>query len=298
MTPTPHAADSPAPNGLPAGTDAPTAGTRIGPYRLEEELGEGAVGRVFRAVRDGDEDPVALKLLKPEAVADAEVSRRFAHELRHAAAVRDRHLVGLLDHGEFEGRPYLVLPYMPGGSLAERIERDGPLPVREVVRTAAAVGRGLGALHAAGIVHRDVKTANVLLDGHGRALLGDLGLAKGSGDSRLTVVGRVVGTVEYLSPESLHTGEAGPPADVYALGCVVYACITGRTPFAGRSFFDLAGAHLDEDPADPSSVRDDLPDGFAEATLTALVKDPARRPSASAYAGMLQVVADDTQESR
>ncbi|MCK9249178.1 MAG: serine/threonine protein kinase [Solirubrobacteraceae bacterium] len=286
MAPAPHAADTVA------------VGSRIGPYLLAGELGEGAVGQVFLARREGEDAPVALKLLKPEVAADAEVSRRFAHELRHAAAVRDRHLVGLLDHGDLDGRPYLVLPYLPGGSLAGRIERDGRLPVRDVVRTAVAVGRGLGALHAAGIVHRDVKTANVLLDADGRALLGDLGLARGTGDSRLTAVGRVVGTVEYLAPESLRTGEAGPPADVYALGCVAYACLVGRTPFAGRSFFDLAGAHLDEDPADPSLVRDDLPDGFAEATLTALAKDPARRPSATAYAGMLQVIADDTQEGR
>src|SRR5205085_10034952 len=137
---------------------------------------------------------------------------------------------------------------------------------------------GLDALHAAGLVHRDVKPANVLFDENGRALLTDFGLAKGPAYTVLTRTGQIVGTLDYLAPELIRGGPASPATDVYALGCLAYECATGQPPFAGKSIFGLSSAILDQDPDDPCTLRPDMPAAMGWAVLQALAKDPAERP--------------------
>jgi serine/threonine protein kinase len=267
-------------------------GDAVGPYRIEALLGEGGMGQVFRATDEQTGASVALKLLKPEFASDEGLIRRLLREARAARTVEHRHLVGLLDAGEADGRHYLALELVRGVSVADRIDAEGPLPLGDVVRIAADVAAGLDALHRAGIVHRDVKPSNVLLDAEagGAARLTDFGLAKGHDYSALTLPGQMVGTMDYLAPELIRGEEPSSASDVYAFGCLVYACVAGRPPFAGRGLLAVGAGHLDEEPPDPCAARSDVPDGFGEAVGFALRKAPADRPStATAFARLIAV---------
>jgi serine/threonine-protein kinase len=273
---------------------APAVGSSLGPYRLEAVLGEGGVGVVYRARREPDGVLVALKVLRAELAGDVVYTRRLEHEAKAAATVRHKHLVPVLDVGEAAGRRYLAVAYVPGRSLAERIEREGPLGLDELLRLVSEVASGLDAIHRAGLVHRDVKSENILLEESGSAALTDFGLAKGPAYTVLTRVGQAVGTLDYMAPELLRGGEALPASDVYSLGCVVYECVAGSPPFAGRGLLAVGTAHLDEEPADPLTRRPDLPRGISWALLAALAKEPADRPrTAMMFSHMLRLAAKD-----
>jgi serine/threonine-protein kinase len=143
-------------------------------------------------------------------------------------------------------------------------------------------------LHAAGIVHRDVKPSNVIVDEVGSALLTDFGLAKGRAYTVLTQPGKIMGTLDYLAPELLRGEDATPASDLYALGCLAYECLTGKPPFADRSMFELANAHLKEAPPDPAAIRDETPPGLSWAILQALSKEPEKRPpTGTAFANLM-----------
>ena len=272
-------------------------GTRLGAYRLEERLGEGAMGVVYRAVREPQGDEVALKVLRIELSADETFRRRFVHEARAAGEVRHKHLVPIIDAGEAEGRPYLAVAFVRGGTLEQRLA-GGRLPIPDVVRTVAHVASGLDALHTEGIVHRDVKPSNVIIDESGSAYLTDFGLAKGRAYTVLTKPGMVMGTLDYLAPEMLRGAEATGASDIYALGCLAFECTAGRAPFADKSMFDLASAHLDVEPPDPCADREDAPEGLSWAIVQALAKDPGKRPpTATAYAHLVSFAAGGRESS-
>lgn len=261
----------------------------VGAYRLEELLGEGAVGKVF-AARDAEGRRVALKLLRSELAEDRVMVARFEREARLAHGLGTPHVVPILELGRSEGIEFLAMPYYAGGSLALRLRLLGPLSVDETVDLAAQLGRGLDALHARGVLHRDVKPSNVLLDGEGTAALTDFGLARGPDSTRLTAEGQLLGTPHYLAPELIEGREATRASDIYALGCVLYECLAGEPPFAGRGAAEIGFAHLTEPPPDPRTRRAELSDGLAQAVLTALEKDPAARPTtATALARMLMI---------
>jgi serine/threonine-protein kinase len=165
-----------------------------------------------------------------------------------------------------------------------------PLTLAETIRVGAQVARGLDALHAARIVHRDVKPSNVLLDGNGDAALGDFGLARGDDSTQLTHDGQLMGTPHYLAPELIEGGRATAASDVYAFGCVLYECLTGTPPFAGLREAEVGYAHLVEPPPDPRTLLPGLPADVAAALLTALSKQPPSRPTtATALARMLHL---------
>jgi serine/threonine-protein kinase len=260
---------------------------RIGPYRIEATLGEGAMGVVYRAVREEDGVVVALKVLQENVSRSEAFRRRFAREARAAAAVTHRHLVPVVDAGEAEGRAYLAVAYVEGRTLAERLGDEGPLPLGDAVRIAMEIGEALDEVHAAGLVHRDVKPSNVMLDREGRSLLTDFGLARGEGYSVVTRVGEVMGTLDYVAPEIVLGGQATPASDVYSLGCLVYESVTGEPPFAGLSLLRLARAHVEEEPADPRERRPDVPADLSWAILRALAKDPEGRPRTGRAYGLL-----------
>ena len=263
------------------------AGDRLGPYRLESLLGEGGMGLVFRAVREPEGDVVALKVLRRELSHDETYRRRFVHEARAAGAVRERHLVPVLEAGDEEGRSFLAVAFVAGPTLEQRIQA-GPIPIADVVRIAAEVGAGLDALHAADLVHRDVKPSNIILSEEGGAMLTDFGLAKGRAYTVLTSPGQVMGTLDYIAPELIRGQAATPASDIYALGCVVYECLRGHAPFAQKTVYQVAAAHLEEEPEDPCGARSDCPKGFGWAVLRALEKDPDQRPrTATAYAQII-----------
>ena len=264
-------------------------GQRVGRYRLERLLGEGASGLVFSAAGD-DGTEVALKLLRPERAGEAVARARFLREARLARRIDSRHVVPILEVGEVRRLTYLVMPFYPGGSLALRLRARGRPSLDETVELAAQLGRGLDALHEHGVLHRDVKPSNVLLEGDGPAALADFGLARAPDSTRLTREGQLLGTPHYLAPELIEGLEATRSSDLYALGCLLYECFVGEPPFAGRDLAELGFAHLVEAPPDPRERSPELPAEVALALLTALEKDPAARPtSGTALARMLHV---------
>jgi serine/threonine protein kinase len=267
-------------------------GQRLGPYRIEARLGEGGMGIVFRATHVGESRTVALKVLRDELNQDEAYRRRLAREARAAAEVDHPNLARVLEVGEADGRFYLAVCYVDGRSLAERLRAEGPLALGGLLRLAAEVGAGLDALHERGLVHRDVKPANIMLAADGSAILGDFGLAKGLAYTVLTKPGQVLGTLDYLAPELIRGEPAGPPSDLYALGCVIFECMAGAPPFAGRGILRIGMAHLEEEPGDPGSARADLPPAMSWTVRQALAKDRRRRPpSATAFARMLRLAA-------
>ena len=259
-------------------------GDRLGPYRIDAVLGDGATGIVFRARHERIERTVALKVLRAE-LGDSDVFRkRFLREARVAAEVEHQNLVPIVEAGEAGGRYYLAAHYVEGRTLDERLA-EGPFSLEELLRLVGEVGAGLDALHRRGLVHRDVKPSNVMLDAEGKALLTDFGLARAprtrSSPSRDTCSARSTTS----RPELIRGEGAQAASDMYALGCVAFACIAGQPPFASANIFEVTVAHLGESPPDPCAERPDLPPALSEAVLAALAKDPAERPrSCRAYA--------------
>jgi serine/threonine-protein kinase len=244
------------------------------------------------ATTDSDGRRLALKLIKEDYAWDETFRRRFNREVRIAQTIVNPHVVPVLDTGEDSGLPYLVTPFIEGGSLADRLRRDGPLAVAAAVRICGDVADGLEALWAAGMVHRDIKPANLLLDRDGVARITDFGLAKDSQGTRLTRPGSRMGSMDYMAPEQIRGEEVTPATDMYALGCVTFECLAGRPPFAHREGMQVLLAHLQEDP--PDIGRDDIPPELGEALKAALRKQPAERPRSSLeYARSLAIAAGE-----
>jgi serine/threonine protein kinase len=259
-------------------------GDTLGSYKLEELLGEGGMGLVFRAVREEDGEVVALKVMRFELIEDPVFGRRFQQEARAAQEVSEEHLVPVLEAGQADGRRFLASKYIDGETLDQKLDA-GPLGVAETAKYAQDVGAGLNALHEAGIVHRDLKPGNIIVNSEGTAMLTDFGLAKGRAYTVLTKPGQVMGTLDYLAPELVKGSPASPATDIYALGCTIYECIAGQAPFADKEGIQVGLAHVAEPPPPLSEFRDDLPDGFAEAVLSALAKEPEQRPQTAVEYG-------------
>ena len=279
---------------LGRGTRELQAGDLFGEYRVQERLGEGAMGTVYRAIRDLEDTPVALKLVRSEFATDGLYRQRFLHEARAASEVSHPHLVNVVDAGEVDGRQFLAMRLVSGRPLDQLVKAGELLAPDTAATLATQIGDALDALHAKGVVHRDVKAANILFQDDGSAALTDFGLAKGTGYEGLTAVGQIVGTIEYLAPERIVGQEAAPASDLYALGCVIYESLVGRTPFAGKGPMGTAFGHLEEQPPDPRAARAEITPAYGAAMLAALVKDPADRPAtAREYGqGLLQALGD------
>jgi serine/threonine-protein kinase len=256
--------------------DEPQAGEFIGPYRIESELGVGGMGRVYKA-QGPDGQLVALKMVKADLAADSVFRRRFEREARIATQVTHRHVVPVLDTGEHEGIPYLTQRFVGSGSLADRLER-GTLDVPTAVRICAETAAGLDALCEHGLVHRDVKPGNVLLDEHDTAYITDFGLAKDSQGSVLTRPGQALGSLDYMAPEQIRGEAVAGSADVYALACVMVECLTGSPPFGDRQGMRVLWAHLQDDPPDPSEQHPEVPAALGAVIVGAMQKEPKDRP--------------------
>jgi serine/threonine protein kinase len=269
----------------------PQPGEMVGPYRVESMIGEGGMGRVYRAV-GSDGKVVALKVVKAELAKDEVFRRRFEREAGTAARVQHTNVVPVLSTGEHEGVPYMAQQFITGGSLEDRIKREGKLGLRETVDVCTQVADGLDALHAEGLIHRDVKPGNILLDEAGKAYITDFGLMKDREASVLTRPGQALGSMDYMAPEQIRGEEVNAQSDVYALGCVMIECLSGAPPFADRQGMRILWAHLQEDPPDPSAGRDDVPSDVGWAITRALEKEPEKRPpTATAYAHMVRIAA-------
>jgi serine/threonine protein kinase len=258
----------------------PRPGDSLGPYRITRVIGRGRMGIVFEGTADG-EDPVALKVVTTELSQDEVFLRRFRREVQAAQKINHPNVVPVLAHGEEGGLPYLVQRLIPGGSLADRIAVRERLDLPYAVSLLSAAAEGIDALHAAGLVHRDIKPANILLDGD-TPYVSDFGLAKDSQASNLTRPGQALGSLDYMSPEQIRGEDVSPATDVYALGCVMWECLTGSPPFGGRPSMRVLFAHLQEPPPDLSAVRPEISQAAARAVTRALEKEPEDRPAGAA----------------
>ncbi|MFC8143470.1 protein kinase [Streptomyces paradoxus] len=253
-----------------------------GRYRLEVEIGRGGMGEVWRAYDETLARAVALKLLLPQDT-DATATSRFRLEAQTAGRLNHPNVVGVLDFGEYDNRLYLVMELVEGDSLAGVLSGSGALPAEQVARLAAQASAGLAAAHRQGIVHRDVKPANLLLDAHGTLKIGDFGIARFLDDpgAALTATGQIVGTGLYLAPERALGKPAGPASDMYSLGCVLYQLLSGRPPFQADTAVALLHQHLDSAPVPPRELGvAGLPPAFENYLLGLLAKQPEDRPSA------------------
>ncbi|MDX1530072.1 MAG: protein kinase, partial [Rhodothermales bacterium] len=259
---------------------------RVGPYRVVREVGRGGMGVVVEAHDPRLGRPVALKFLPPGA--SAEDDARFLTEARAASQLDHPHVGTVYDVGQTEdGRRWIAMAYYSGPSLAERIA-EGPLPVEEAVRLAGEVADGLGAAHAAGLVHRDVKPANVVLTAQGTAKVLDFGVAKGAGEGQ-TRAGVRFGTLAYMAPEQVRADAVDARADLWALGVVLYELLTGRLPFDEEDPAALLLAILDREPPPVRALRPEVPEALERVVRQALAKDPARRfATAEAFATALR----------
>jgi len=238
------------------------------------------MGVVFEGVADGEE-PVAIKVVTTELSQDEVFVRRFQREVAAAQKISHPHVVPVLGAGEEGGLPYLVQALIPGGSLHDRLVRDGALDVATTVRLLRGPAEGIDALHASGLIHRDIKPGNILLDGD-TAYVTDFGLAKDSQASNLTRPGQALGSLDYMAPEQIRGEDVSAATDVYALGCMIHECLTGTPPFGGRPSMRVLFAHLQEEPPDLSETRRDIAPAVAKAINKALEKEPEDRPASAA----------------
>ena len=269
--------------------DVPTA-TKIsyfGDYELLEEIGRGGMGVVYKARQESLNRTVALKLILAGQFASQQDLQRFHAEAEAAANLDHPGIVPIYEVGEQTGQHYFSMGYVPGKSLAEQI-MDGPLPPREAAVCIEKLAEAVAFAHERGVIHRDLKPGNVFLDQNGEPKVTDFGLAKRvGGEGDLTASGQVLGTPSYMPPEqaSGKIDEITPRSDVYSLGAVLYASVTGRPPFQAANTLDTLMQVIEHEPVSPRVVNADVPQDLATICLKCLEKDPRKRyASASAVA--------------
>jgi len=268
-----------------------------GRYRLGERIGQGGMGEVFAAHDLRLDREVALKLLRADLAEQDGMRERVVAEARLAARLTHPHVVGVLDTGEQDGRPFVVMERLSGRTLGDELA-DGPMPAERVRDVGLQVLRALAAAHELGIVHRDVKPGNVLDAGVGTWKVADFGIAKWvHADETLTGTGELLGSPSYLAPERIEGVQAGPASDLYAVGVLLYEALCGRKPFEGDDPFALATAIRDGAYEPPSSVFTDADPEIVAVIERAMQRDPAERyESAEAMAAALlgEAPGDDT----
>jgi serine/threonine-protein kinase len=255
----------------------PVEGTPFGRYRLIELLGRGGMGEVWRAHDTATNNrTVAIKLLPPQLAADRTFVARFRREADAAAGLNNPHIIPIHTYGEIDGRLYVDMRLVEGRDL-EQVVAGGPLEPGRAVRIVEQVAKALHAAHKIGLVHRDVKPSNILLDEDDFAYLIDFGIARGADETGLTGSGSIIGSWHYMSPERLQAGEVDARSDVYALACVLYECLTGNTPYPGNNTEQQVTAHLMVPPPRPSSTDPHVPATFDAVIATGMAKDPGLR---------------------
>jgi serine/threonine protein kinase len=260
-----------------------------GRYRLERPLGSGASATVWIAFDTVLERRVAVKILADELAGEPDKLERFRREARALAKLGHPHIVTVIDVGEDAGTPFIVLEYVAGETLKQRLLRDGRLPVDEAIAYAIEVARALAAAHERGIVHRDVKAQNILLDPDGGAKLTDFGIARSGAEVALTQGGRVLGTTDYVAPEQALGQEVTGQSDLYSLGIVLYEALTGAVPFAGSTQLAVATMHVRAQIPDVQRARPEVSAALASVIDHATAKRPERRhPDARAMIADLE----------
>ena len=247
-----------------------------GRYEVEKLVGSGGMSNVFRAHDRMLERTVALKILHEQYTRDADYVERFRREARSVAQLTHPNIVTVIDRGEQDGRQFIVFEYVEGDNLKDLVNR-GPLPVRDAIQLALQVARALAFAHVRGLVHRDVKPQNVLLNDDGQAKVTDFGIARSLDVDGVTQTGTVLGTSDYIAPEQARGQKVNPKTDIYSLGVVLYELLTGQVPFAGDNFVAVAMRHVNEPAPSVLERRSDVPVRLDLVIQRAMAKDPADR---------------------
>lgn len=277
----------------------PAPGQTFGIYAIDSLLGRGGMGTVYLATDERLGRRVALKVLAPELAGDDDFRARFLRESKLAASLDHPNVIPIYDAAEIDGVLYLAMRYVDGPSLHTLLRARGALTPEEAIRIAEQIGGALDAAHAAGLVHRDVKPANVLLAEPGsHAYLCDFGLAKQMSEAGATRTGVFLGTVDYCAPEQIEGRPVDGRADLYALGGVLFHCLTGRPPYSRDTEFAVLQAHLSDPPPAASSLRPELPRPVDAVLAKALAKDPgARHASASELVSDVRLAFEEPVEA-
>jgi eukaryotic-like serine/threonine-protein kinase len=251
---------------------------QLGRYQIEQVIGTGGMGIVLKGFDTNLNRPVAIKVLVPHLAHSGVARQRFAREARAAAAVVHEHVVAIYNVESEEETPFLVMQYVPGRSLQDRVELEGPLAPEEILRIGMQAAAGLAAAHAQGVIHRDVKPANILLEnGVERALLTDFGLARAADDASLTHSGIVAGTPHYMSPEQARGDSAEARSDLFSLWAVLYFMATGHPPFRAEQAMAVLNRICHDRPRPVAEINPQIPDELADVIERLLEKKPSRR---------------------
>ena len=254
-----------------------TGSTFAGRYQVIEELGKGGMGQIYKVFDTKIKEKVALKLIKPEVASDKDTIGRFNNEIRLARRIRHRNVCGMFDIGEAEGAHFITMEYVQGEDLKSMIRMSGSLSIGMVFSVGKQVCDGLAEAHSLGVVHRDLKPQNIMIDKGGNAKIMDFGIARSIREKGITGAGTMIGTPEYMSPEQTEAKNVDQTSDIYSLGVVFYEMATSHVPFEGDTALSIAIKHKTEIPKDPKSLNPSIPDDLKRLILRCLEKDRAKR---------------------
>jgi len=246
-------------------------------YEIIEELGKGGMGKVYRVEDKKIKEEVALKLIKPDIASDKKTIERFSNELKMARKIAHRNVCKMYDLGEERGSHYITMEYVPGEDLKSFIRRAGPLSAGKTIFIAKQICEGLEEAHRLGVVHRDLKPQNIMIDKEGNARIMDFGIARSIVGKGITGAGVMIGTPEYMSPEQAEMKEVDQRSDIYSLGVILYEMVTGRVPFEGETPLGIAMKQKSEIPKDPKEYNAQIPEDLSQVILKCLEKDKDRR---------------------
>ncbi|MEP7345966.1 MAG: serine/threonine-protein kinase [Gemmatimonadaceae bacterium] len=253
-------------------------GRTLGKYRVDEVIGSGGFAWVYRGYDPELEIPVAIKVLKPQFAGDPAFEERFRREASTAAKLRHPNIVKIYSVGKDGDAVYFVMDYLPTG-LADKLEKTAALPEEFVIRVGMDVARALGFAHREGVIHRDIKVDNIMFDVHGNAVVADFGIARAlTGHTQQTGTNMVVGTPQYFAPEQARAKPLDGRADIYSLGVTLFRSATGRLPFEGDDWYEIARQHVEEQPPALTSFNSSISRAFEEVVLRCLAKHPDDRP--------------------
>ncbi len=254
-----------------------TGSTFAGRYRIIEELGKGGMGKVYKALDTDLKEKVAIKLIKPEVAADKNTIERFRNELKFARKIRHKNVCQMYDLNREEGTHYITMEYVHGEDLKRLIRKMGQMSAGQLISIAVQVCEGMAEAHRLGVVHRDLKPQNIMVDEEGNARIMDFGIARSVKGKGITGTGVMIGTPEYMSPEQVEGKESDQRSDIYSLGVILYEMVTGRVPFEGDTPFIIGVKHKSEAPQNPKEINSQIPEDLSNLILKCMEKDKEKR---------------------